>query len=62
MKIKELIANGTITHNDVMDYVRDYHESIDWEADQMENPEENYLDWNDECVIKDLFPKPSDNV
>lgn len=63
-KIKQLIAEGTITHSDVMEYLRDYHESIDWEADQMEdNPEEHYLDWSDDsndqddCIVQDLFPK-----
>ena len=62
--IKKLIQSGLITHSDVMEYVRDYHENIDWEADQMEdNPEEHYLDWSDDsdnqddCIIKDLFSK-----
>ena len=45
--IKKLIQCGLITHTDVMEYVRDYHESIDWEADQMDT-EEHFLDWSDD--------------
>ena len=46
--IKKLIQSGLISHDEIMEYIRDYHESIDWEADQMEDSEEHYLDWNDD--------------
>ncbi len=39
--IKKLIQCGLISHDEIMEYIRDYHESIDWEADQMEDSEDN---------------------
>jgi hypothetical protein len=39
--IKKLIQCGLISHDQIMEYIRDYHESIDWEADQMEDSEDN---------------------
>lgn len=47
--VKRFIKCGLISHDEIMEYLRDYHQNIDWEADQMEeDPEEHYLDWSDD--------------
>jgi hypothetical protein len=48
--IKKLIQCGLISHDEIMEYVRDYHESIDWEADQMEDSEDDDPDHAGEDV------------
>ena len=53
--VKRFIQCGLISHSEIMEYVRDYHESIDWEADQMDqNPEDHSFDFCDDS-FKDDF-------
>lgn len=63
--IKKLIQCGLISHDQIMEYLRDYHENIDWEADQMEEDffdEENAMDVSatfeePKLVYRALFPE-----